>query len=394
VYTSRINVGFVTGKRIEGLANGVRYYFSVQAYSATGEVSGLAVEVSGIASDTAPPPPPPPSGGGGSSGGGSSSGGSSGGGSSSGGSSSGSAAAPAASGGALASGPQTNVVATMRDGRFIDIAWLPLNAISGYRVEVGSAPGHTAFSAVTANANIPFDTSNLPSGQYYVRVRPIVGGVPGAASNEDVVSGSGARLDMSTDAANAGCAEPPGPPRHFSSAANGATVHLSWQPGAGSQPSSYLLQVGSSPGLQNLMTVPLPGGQTSLGATAGNGYYALRLVAMNACGASVWGAESILTVGAGSAAATGATPAVPGTLTHHVSGSLVTLSWTPPASGGVTRYLIEAMTAAGPVAIELPGATTSFSHPNTPSGQYVITVRAGNAAGFGPPSNAVTVVVP
>jgi hypothetical protein len=92
-----------------------------------------------------------------------------------------------------------------------------------------------------------------------------------------------------------------------------------------------------------------------------------------------------------------AAPGVPQAFTQSVSGSLVTLSWAPPVSGGpVTRYLIEATIADGTVVASLDTGndTTTFSHPNTPSGQYFVTVRAGNAAGFGPPSSSVTVTVP
>ncbi len=73
-------------------------------------------------------------------------------------------------------------------------------------------------------------------------------------------------------------------------------MQLSWRAGAGDAPTGFMLYVGSAPGRQDLMTVPL-GTSTSLSATAANGTYALRLVAMNACGASAWGADAVLTVG-------------------------------------------------------------------------------------------------
>jgi hypothetical protein len=90
----------------------------------------------------------------------------------------------------------------------------------------------------------------------------------------------------------------------------------------------------------------------------------------------------------------GAAPGVPGTLGAQVISRLLTLTWAPPSTGGATRYLIEATTPGGPVSLDTGNAATTFSHANTPPGQYVITVRAGNAAGFGPPSNPVTIVVP
>ena len=275
----------------------------------------------------------------------------------------------------------------------MDITWSDAGA-SAYRVEVGGGPGQTVYSAVTSNTMITFDTSTFPSVVYYVRVRVIHGGVPQAASNEDVVAArtlNSARV--STDAAGAQCTEAPGAPKQFQGSATGSSVRLAWQPGNGAAPSGYMLQVGSAPGLQNLMLVPFGGNHRGVTATAANGFYALRLSAVNACGQSVWGAEYPLSVGNMAAPVTGATPGVTGALRAQVSGSLVTLSWSPPAGGPVTRYRVEALTAAGPVSVDL-GATTTFSHPDTPPGRYVITVRAGNATGFGPPSNPVTIVIP
>jgi hypothetical protein len=123
----------------------------------------------------------------------------------------------------------------------------------------------------------------------------------------------------------------------------------------------------------------------------------LRLVALNACGTSALGAEAMLVVGASSAAPGPGGVVLPGApegLSWQVTDGTVVLTWFAPITGGAaTRYAIEAITAGGPVGIEL-GNVTMFSHPNTPSGQYVVRVRAGNAAGFGPASQPVTVIVP
>jgi hypothetical protein len=387
VYPNRLNVGFVYGRKVDGLVTGVRYYFAVQAYNSSGVLSDVSASVSALASDSS-------SGGSGGSGGGSGGGSTGGGGgSSSGGSTSvSSGSITSSSGGAGA----TSLVATMRDGRFLDMTWLPLSGIGAYRVEVGSAPGHTAYSAVVNGFSITFDATNFSAPTYHMRVRALgAGGVPGASSNEELIHNTSApRMDVSTSAAGAACSDAPGPPRVFNSGANGTSVFLSWQPGSGS-PSTYVLQVGSAAGFYNLMTVPMPASQTSLAANAGVGVYALRLIATNDCGASAWGAESMLGVGTAAAApvSSGPVPGMPTALTESVSGNTVMLSWAAPAGASVTRYLIEAMTDGGPVSVEL-GPGTNFSHPETPSGRYVITVRAGNASGFGPPSSPVTVVVP
>jgi hypothetical protein len=88
-------------------------------------------------------------------------------------------------------------------------------------------------------------------------------------------------------------------------------------------------------------------------------------------------------------------PGAPATLTQQVNGALVSLAWQPPTTGGpVTRYLIEAATPVGPFVYDTGTAGLAFSHANTPPGQYIVTVRAGNATGFGPASRPVTVIVP
>jgi hypothetical protein len=67
----------------------------------------------------------------------------------------------------------------------------------------------------------------------------------------------------------------------------------------------------------------------------------------------------------------------------------------PPTSGGpVTRYVLEVVTAAGGLAFDTGNPATAFVHENTPAGQYIVRVRAGNEAGLGPQSAPVTVTVP
>jgi hypothetical protein len=155
--------------------------------------------------------------------------------------------------------------------------------------------------------------------------------------------------------------------------------------------------------------VPL-GATTALSATAADGIYALRLFALNACGASAGtdtmlgvGAAAIAAVAAGdgssgsasSAASAAGLPGAPENLAATVSDQTVTVTWAPPVTGGTpTRYIIEAMTAGGPVGLDTGNAGTIFVHPNTPAGSYVVRVRAGNAAGIGPLSQSITVVVP
>jgi predicted phage tail protein len=117
--------------------------------------------------------------------------------------------------------------------------------------------------------------------------------------------------------------------------------------------------------------------------------YALRLVAANACGVSSWGAETMLQVGGQVVL-----PGAPMALSQHAVGRTATLNWNPPTTGGtVTRYLVEASTPSGDVSFDTGTTSTMFATADVPPGQYIIRVRAGNAAGFGPASAPVTLTV-
>ena len=356
VYATRLDVGLTTSRKIEGLSDSTTYYFAVQAYNAAGEIGELSDQIAGA---TAPPA----------------------------GGSGGTGQPP----GTPAAAPVINV----RENRFLDVAWLPGAGATAYRVEVGTSPGNTSYSAVTVDASISFDTANHPAAAYFVRVRPIVGGVPGTASAETSIAPADADASYApAQPSVAACVAGPSPARQFVNAVTGNAVRLSWQPGGGPLPTGYVLEVGSRPGIQDLMTVPLGGAMTGVNATAGNGLYSVRLVSMNACGASVWAPETLVQVGTPVPLPTGPAPGQPPSLTQRVEGGVVTLVWTPPASGGaVTRYLVEAITPFGPFSYDTGNPGTLFTNANTPPGEYVVTVRAGNGAGFGPASAAVRVVV-
>ncbi|MFN7977486.1 MAG: hypothetical protein U0P30_05075 [Vicinamibacterales bacterium] len=89
-------------------------------------------------------------------------------------------------------------------------------------------------------------------------------------------------------------------------------------------------------------------------------------------------------------------PGPPTALQSSVSGATISLSWTPPATGGAaTGYTLIARTAVGgPVLLALPlGNVTSFSVA-APNGTFVLSLAASNASGTGAESSPVTVTVP
>lgn len=181
---------------------------------------------------------------------------------------------------------------------------------------------------------------------------------------------------------------PPGPPTLSLAQAAANPVTLNWSPGAGGPPTNYTLYAGTSPGASNLAVAPM-GGATSISATAPVGVTIyVRVVATNAGGAATSNEVSF----------TVAPPVVPGPPTlapPSVSGSNVTLSWSPPTSGTApTGYtLLARMPGSAAIVAALPVTGTSVTLP-APPGTYVVSVVAGNGAGTSAESNAVTVVVP
>lgn len=88
-------------------------------------------------------------------------------------------------------------------------------------------------------------------------------------------------------------------------------------------------------------------------------------------------------------------PATPRNLTATVVGSTITLTWDAPASGGApSSYQLEAGSATGlsDLAVLATGLTRSLTA-SAPNGTYYVRVRARNAAGTGPASNEIIVIV-
>lgn len=357
VYTGKIDVGDVTSAPVSGLADSTRYFFVVQAYDASGALSDRSNEVSGVTPSIAAPGTPPP-------------------------------------GGAPNSGTTPDGVSgSFRSDRYLDLAWLPAPGTpEGYRVEVGTRFGETMFSALTRDESIAFDLTDMPASTYFVRIRPVFEAKYARPSEELVLSPSGpipAPDPVPAQATAGQCVAAPRAPRQFRATADGAAVTLNWQRGAGEAPGGFVLQAGSAPGLQDVLVAQFDANAVGVHAMASAAAYALRLGASNTCGASLWAPETILYVGVEPL------PGAPPALVQEVTGGLVALGWQAPTTGGrVTRYLIEATTPAGPFVYDTGTTALGFSNANTPPGHYVVTVRAGNATGFGPASRPVTVVVP
>jgi hypothetical protein len=144
---------------------------------------------------------------------------------------------------------------------------------SGYLVEASFVPAGPVIASLPVSGTT-LVVPGVPVGTYFVRVRGLSGGGPGAPSNEVTVSVGGS-----------GCPAPPLTPL-FRVRSVGQLATVTWGPSGGCAPTSYSLFAGSAPGLSNIVVVDA-GGTLGLQAVAPSGTYFVRIVGSNAFGNTV-----------------------------------------------------------------------------------------------------------
>lgn len=180
---------------------------------------------------------------------------------------------------------------------------------------------------------------------------------------------------------------PPGTPAALTSIVTGSTVQLSWLP-TGATASSYQLLVGSVPGATDLGV--FPAAAAGLVATGvGRGVYYARIVATNAHGASAPSPDIAVVVGDG-------LPGMPvGLLAAAGQTGDVRVLWQPPRTGPPPAgYVLLVGTSADRPTTRIPMAQTTLTAKGVASGTYFVRAVAVNAAGAGPASPEIVVIVP
>jgi hypothetical protein len=186
-------------------------------------------------------------------------------------------------------------------------------------------------------------------------------------------------------------------PTNLSSLVQGTTVTLGWGVPPGSQPTSYVIEAGSSAGASNITTFDTR--STATGLTVGNvppGTYFVRVRGKD--GASVGPASNEVTV-----VVTGVSvapdPCQPRDLSATVVGSDVALGWVePPGAGdqcGSDRYLIQAGSSPGVtdlVQVSTIGLIPSYFASELAPGTYYVRVRSQGAS-LSEASNEIVVTV-
>jgi hypothetical protein len=187
----------------------------------------------------------------------------------------------------------------------------------------------------------------------------------------------------------------PGAPSNLSATVSGSTVTLNWTaPVGGDAPTSYVVQAGSSTGLNNLANFDT--GSTSTTLVVLNvpaGTYFVRVRANNAAGAGAASNEFQLVVAGG--APCGSLSA-PSGVSASVTGSTVVLSWTAPSGCSPTSYIIQAGSTSGAsdLANFSTGSTaTTFTAAGVGPGTYYIRLLSAAAGVLSAPSTEVVFVV-
>jgi hypothetical protein len=156
----------------------------------------------------------------------------------------------------------------------------PIPLATSYQIEVGVTAGGSEIGVFQTTATEA--RGALPPGTYFVRVRGVSSAGAGAPSSEIIL----------TIPAPAG---PPQAPTGLVAAVADHAVTLSWQAAIGN-PDTYIIEVGSAPGLSNLAVYSTGQLDTTLTTGAPPGTYSVRVRAVNAAGVGPASNEVVITV--------------------------------------------------------------------------------------------------
>ena len=183
---------------------------------------------------------------------------------------------------AVAPGPPLNLAATV-NGNTVTLTWAAPTtggAPSSYLLDAALSANGPSIASFPVTATT-LTVTGVPTGIYFVRVSAVNSDGTSPVSNEvTVVVGN--------------CTTVPNPPTNLASTVVGTFVTLSWTTPTGQCPiTGYSVQAGSGAGLSDIAVIntPLPG----LSATAPPGTYFVRVVALNALGASAASNEVVVT---------------------------------------------------------------------------------------------------
>jgi YVTN family beta-propeller protein len=262
-----------------------------------------------------------------------------------------------------------NLRATVTGSR-VSLTWdAPATAPSGYVLEGGVSPGEV-LASIPVDATPAGSVFEAPTGAFYVRLHAWTGSGRSAASNEVQVF--------------VNVPQAPSAPAGLLGLADDANLELSWQNGSmGGAPTSLVLDVTGA----LTTSLPLSVRETFSYAGVPPGTYTFTVRAVNGTGTSAASTPVTLTF----PGACPGPPLAPTNVSVTRTGSQLSVSWDPPASGpAVASYILN---VRGALTLSLPMATRSIGGAVSP-GTYNLSVLAVNACGSGPETTPQSVTVP
>jgi len=272
------------------------------------------------------------------------------------------------------------------DAQVFDIDVLgPVVYLAGAFSQVNGAfrPAFAAVDAATGRVTQPFSPGN-PTG---VGNRVI-------AAPEGLVAAGNIAGEWLQFFPTTGLGGLPGPPTAPSAGqVQGVGLFLFWGPPAvGGEITGYRLEVGSTPGLANIATVPIAGEDPSFlyqGVVPPGTYYT-RVRAVNAAGVGPSSPESSFTATGSFCLGPFSTP----TPTATVNGGNVTLAWPDPIASAPMTYTLSAGTTSGDANIgRFPVGTAMQFSADAPPGAYFVRLQGQNGCGSPAPSAELLVSV-
>ena len=198
---------------------------------------------------------------------------------------------------------QAPVLSTAISGNNVTLNWTATAGATSYRVDAGFASGNYNIGSAPLGNITTFPAGTIPNGTYFIRVVAVPGN---EVSNEVVLQ----------------LPQVPSAPTNFQVARNGTALIAAWSPGAGGGTvAGYQIRAGLTPGGTDFPALPVAG-TSFAGGPVPTGTYYLRVVAVNAAGAS--GASNEVAVNMVPGACD---PPPSPTLTASAFSTFLTVSW-------------------------------------------------------------------
>ena len=171
------------------------------------------------------------------------------------------------------------------NGLNADFTWDAVPGATGYKIEVGSAPGLSDLLVLPLGAVTTLSAvAPPPGGVFHVGIRALIGILEGP------------RTEIVVTLPGGGCTTAPDAPTGLSFTPAGVNVTLNWTASTGCPATSYIVEAGSAPGLSNLGRFDTGSAAPTITASGPSNTYHVRVLGTNPFGTSGPSNEVIITI--------------------------------------------------------------------------------------------------